>query len=150
MHYVGRVIRAFFYGSTLHLRAYERAILDRAEPVLEPDAWRRLQDQVIAIQTCQRTLQDRMVQTFLDRAAAPIGSDQAELVELLRGRITVSGQTSPAVGFRVFLWNGRLSTIEFSKSPRILKAQPVDIVYKDRPSTKADLGAVADRFEHGA
>lgn len=150
MNYVGRVIRALLSGSTLHLRAYEREILDRAERVLDPDAWACLQAQALAIRTCQRTLQDRMVRTFLDRSAVPIGNDQAELVELLRGRIAVRGQTSPAVGFRVFLWNGRLSTIEFSKSPKGLKGQPVDVVYKDRPSTKADLGAVADRYEHGA
>lgn len=150
MNYVGRVVRALLSGSTLHLRAYEREILDRAERVLDPNTWAGLQAQVLVIRTCQRTLQDRMVRTFLDPSAVPIGSDQAELVELLRGRIAISGQKSPTVGFRVFLWNGRLSTIEFSKSPKSLKGHPVDIVYKDRPSTKADLGAVADRFEHGA
>lgn len=147
-----RLARAALFGSALNLRPYERLILDDARSVLDPRTFELLQAQLAALQTVQRTLEDRMVQMFFARSAPRLTSAGEGEFEVLRGHlISLSdGKRERRIGFRVVLWNGLLSTIEFGRSPQGADVGDVRIVYAAEPSSDPKLSEVADRFEHGS
>lgn len=146
-----RLARAALFGSALNLRPYERLILDDAHSILDRRESELLQAQLGALQTVQRTLEDRMVQMFFARSAPWLTSAGKEEFELLRGHLILpsDGKRERRIGFRVVLWNGLLSTIEFGRSPRGIDLEAVRVVYAAESSSDPKLSEVADRFEHG-
>jgi hypothetical protein len=137
------------FGGSTKLRPYERSILKRAAAELEEADSATLLQQVESFDRVQRSLNDRMVMFHFRLNSAPasrmavIGDAHCVAKLKLRGK---SGRSNAAV----ISHQGLLSSLEFSRPPKALFAQGVDVVEVTRDGAWRGLAEAADRLEHGS
>jgi hypothetical protein len=139
-------VQAALRGGTLRLRTYERQILVESSPELPKQVYDLLMRQMENIVLCQRSNADRMVQVFFREKSDWSNTDGT--VELLRGTVR-SSDGSAKVPFSVFQHRGRLSSIEFRKSPKSLNDGTTDVLFHKKPwGRQRPMSEIIDAQEH--
>jgi hypothetical protein len=142
------VLQWLIYGGSFRMRTYERTLLNRAAAELGDVERDLLVEQIGRVARVKRLLGDRQVNFFFTEpptgSALLLDAGEAPCRVKLTLR-TLEGKMHAAV----VTHRGRLSSLEFSRSPAVLKDTQYEVVSVALDAPHRSPASVADRIEHG-
>jgi len=140
------ILNRLVFGGTSRLQPHEIAVLNALAPVLSTSDRSVLTQQVSAVSTVQRFLRGRQLNIFFGGANPPMLSNLSG--DFCLGRLKAQSVV-PALSVRVVTHHGRLSSLEFSRSPSRAFTGPYEPVPESTVVSGSSLPSATDRLEHG-
>ena len=147
MAFARRLVSWLVYGGSRTLRDYEQRVLDFVAESLSAEDRHALAEQLAGLDHLKRLHGDRMVTFYFERPEAlPLLSNEG-LEQKLATVLLEAGRKR--VRATMVSHRGRLSSLEFSKSPTDLEGQPLRLSFDPgKPGKDGDLAREIDAIEH--